>query len=174
MTKYRRICILGNSGAGKSTLAAALGDVSGLPVVHLDRIFWKPGWIEAPEAEVCATMTAAAEMMPGLLTETSKNAAAAFRKADLVIYIDYNPIFCLWRVLWRMLRRKRRPDMADGCTERFNPEFYGYVLRFNRRTRPLLLEMIARSAGNFDLAIIRRRKDLAELMRNLQGRFDQK
>mgnify|MGYP000369564906 CR=1 FL=1 len=42
MTKYRRICILGNSGAGKSTLAAALGDVSGLPVVHLDRIFWKP------------------------------------------------------------------------------------------------------------------------------------
>lgn len=80
MTKYRRICILGNSGAGKSTLAAALGDVSGLPVVHLDRIFWKPGWIEAPEAEVCATMTAAAEMMPGLLTETSKNAAAAFRK----------------------------------------------------------------------------------------------
>lgn len=64
--------------------------------------------------------------------------------------------------------------MADGCTERFNPEFYGYVLRFNRRTRPLLLEMIARSAGNFDLAIIRRRKDLAELMRNLQGRFDQK
>jgi len=36
------------------------------------------------------------------------------------------------------------------------------------------LEMIARSAGNFDLAIIRRRKDLAELMRNLQGRFGQK
>ena len=61
MTKYRRICILGNSGAGKSTLAAALGDVSGLPVVHLDRIFWKPGWIEAPEAEVRAAMTAAAE-----------------------------------------------------------------------------------------------------------------
>lgn len=80
MTKYRRICILGNSGAGKSTLAAALGDVSGLPVVHLDRIFWKPGWIEAPEAGVRAAMTAAAEMMPGLLTETSKNAAAAFRK----------------------------------------------------------------------------------------------
>lgn len=175
MTKYRRICILGNSGAGKSTLAAVLGDVSGLPVVHLDRIFWKPGWIEAPEAEVRAAMTSAAENDAWIIDGNfKKTLPQRLEKADLVIYIDYNPIFCLWRVLWRMLRRKRRPDMADGCTERFNPEFYGYVLRFNRRTRPLLLEMIARSAGNFDLAIIRRRKDLAELMRNLQGRFDQK
>ena len=175
MTKYRRICILGNSGAGKSTLAAALGDVSGLPVVHLDRIFWNPGWIEAPEAEVRAAMTAAAENDAWIIDGNfKKTLPQRLEKADLVIYIDYNPIFCLWRVLWRMLRRKIRPDMADGCTERFNPEFYGYVLRFNRQTRPQLLEMIARSAGNFDLAIIRRRKDLAELMRNLQGRFGQK
>lgn len=81
MTKYRRICILGNSGAGKSTLAAALGDVSGLPVVHLDRIFWKPGWIEVPEAEVRAAMTAAAENDAWIIDGNfKKNAAAAFRK----------------------------------------------------------------------------------------------
>ena len=131
--------------------------------------------MEAPEAEVRAAMTAAAENDAWIIDGNfKKTLPQRLEKADLVIYIDYNPIFCLWRVLWRMLRRKRRPDMAYGCTERFNPEFYGYVLRFNRQTRPQLLEMIAQSAGNFDLAIIRRRKDLAELMRNLQGRFGQK
>ena len=88
MTKYRRICILGNSGAGKSTLAAALGDVSGLPVVHLDRIFWKPGWIEAPEAEVRAAMTAAAENDAWIIDGNfKKTLPQRLEKADLVIYI---------------------------------------------------------------------------------------
>ncbi|MBD9240274.1 MAG: hypothetical protein EGQ57_07150 [Alphaproteobacteria bacterium] len=137
MTKYRRICILGNSGAGKSTLAAALGDVSGLPVVHLDRIFWKPGWIEAPEAEVRAAMTAAAENDAWIIDGNfKKTLPQRLEKADLVIYIDYNPIFCLWRVLWRMLRRKYvriwRTAVRSDLTRNFMAMCYGLTGRRGR------------------------------------------
>jgi len=44
MRQFRRILVLGCGGAGKSTLAVELGRVAGLPVVHLDRLFWLPGW----------------------------------------------------------------------------------------------------------------------------------
>ena len=38
-----RIMIIGCGGSGKSTLARALGEKTGLPVVHLDQIWWSPG-----------------------------------------------------------------------------------------------------------------------------------
>ena len=38
-----RIMIIGCGGSGKSTLARQLGEKTGLPVVHLDQIWWAPG-----------------------------------------------------------------------------------------------------------------------------------
>jgi adenylate kinase family enzyme len=39
------------AGSGKSTLARALATRSGLPLIHLDLQFWKPGWVQPTEAE---------------------------------------------------------------------------------------------------------------------------
>jgi adenylate kinase family enzyme len=35
----RRVIILGPGAAGKSTLAICLGEITGLPVVELDKLF---------------------------------------------------------------------------------------------------------------------------------------
>jgi adenylate kinase family enzyme len=39
----KRVVILGRGGSGKSTLAVKLGEITGLPVVELDKLFWQPG-----------------------------------------------------------------------------------------------------------------------------------
>ncbi len=44
----KRLAIVGCAGAGKSTLARLLGQILGLPVFHLDALFWRPGWVETP------------------------------------------------------------------------------------------------------------------------------
>ncbi len=39
-----RVLVIGSGGAGKTTLVTAIADRLGLPVVHLDQEFWRPGW----------------------------------------------------------------------------------------------------------------------------------
>ena len=46
----RKVLAVGSGGAGKTTLALQVGEFTGLPVVHLDRLYWGPGW-SAPDQD---------------------------------------------------------------------------------------------------------------------------
>ena len=38
----KKVIVIGGSGSGKSTFARKLRDVVGLPLYHLDNVFWNP------------------------------------------------------------------------------------------------------------------------------------
>jgi hypothetical protein len=40
----RRIIVVGSQGSGKTNLSRNLGRKLELPVVHLDVLYWQPGW----------------------------------------------------------------------------------------------------------------------------------
>ena len=39
-----RVLVVGCAGSGKSALARRLASLTGLPLIELDRAFWRPGW----------------------------------------------------------------------------------------------------------------------------------
>ena len=134
-----RVIIIGCGGAGKSTLARKLGEKTGLPVVHLDQIWWAPGhWqhIEKPEFDekLAAELEKSQWIMDGNFNRTIPQRLA---KCDTVIYLDYNRIMCLWGVIRRVIKSygKTRPDMDEGCPERFDWEFLKWVWKFNSKNR---------------------------------------
>lgn len=47
----KRILILGCCGAGKSIFARALSETTGIDLIHLDREYWKPEWVETSRIE---------------------------------------------------------------------------------------------------------------------------
>ena len=138
---------MGPGGAGKSTLARTLGERTGLPVVHLDRYFWHPGWVETPHEEWRALqeqLFAADEWVAdGNYSATNE---VRLRRADTVVLLD----FPAWRTIPRALRRSLanygKPVQAEGCPERVDPQFLWWIVNYRRRSRPKVLAAITEHA----------------------------
>ena len=146
--KYKRIIIIGNGGAGKSTLARALGERLGLPVVHLDKLWWLPDWVTRSQAEFDALLAAELEK-PEWIIEGNYIRTLALRLsfADLCVFLYYPPELCLESAYARVrtYEGKTRPDMTDGCTERVDAEFEEWIKSFDKNVRPQILEISERA-----------------------------
>jgi adenylate kinase family enzyme len=147
MATVQRVCIVGPGGAGKSTLARQLGVCTGLPVVHLDRHFWHPGWIETPRDEWRVRQR---ELFAGDAWIADGNYSATLDerlpRADTVVLLD----FPAWRTLPRVLRRSighhGEELQADGCPEHVELQFLRWVANYRRRSRPKVFAAIAEHA----------------------------
>src|SRR5580700_4233946 len=42
LDEMKRVVIFGRAASGKSSLARTLGELTGLPVIELDKVFWQP------------------------------------------------------------------------------------------------------------------------------------
>lgn len=135
----QRILVIGPCGAGKSTLARTLGARLGLPVHHIDQINWKPGWLEGGKQALREQLTAiiAGERW---LIDGNYGGTLDIRlaRADTVIYLDFPVSLCATRLLRRIWRwhGRPRPDMPEGCPERFDLAFFWYVLCWNTGPGP--------------------------------------
>ena len=140
-----RVAIVGSSGAGKTTLSLELSRILDLPIIHLDAEYWQPGWTKPPSEVWFERQT---ELLKGERWIIDGNyggtMASRFVAADTIIFLDFPRLLCTWRILKRVLeyRPGTRPDMAEGCDERFDLAFIKYVWTFPERHRPRILERL--------------------------------
>ena len=132
----QRITIIGSPGAGKSTFARRLGDVTGLEVYHLDRLYWQPGWVETSRALWIKLQEELIER-PSWIIDGNYHSTMDIRiqAADTVILLDVPRYLCLWRAIKRVVqfRGKTRPDMGEGCAEKLDLAFLLYIWGFQKR-----------------------------------------
>ena len=130
----QRVLIIGPCGSGKSTLSRQIGNHFDLPVYHMDQLGWRPGWVETEKEELREKLKVIVATDRWVI-EGNYGSTLHLRlpRADSVIYLDFTIRLCLWRLMRRTLsyRGRTRPDMTDGCPERFDFEFFRYVLFWN-------------------------------------------
>ncbi|MFZ5719091.1 MAG: topology modulation protein [Pseudomonadota bacterium] len=163
----RRILIIGNSGGGKSTLARRLGETLGLPVIHLDVLFWKPGWVETDD-EVFRAQVAEALAGEAWICDGNFGGSWDLRmpRADTIVWIDQPAWLCLARAIWRVVKYRdgTRPDMAEGCRETVDLKFYAFILGYNRTVRPKLEAALATHGAHARQVRLRSDREIAEFL----------
>ena len=163
------IGLLGPNGAGKSTLARKLGEKTGLPVVHLDALFWKPGWVEMPKDEFDALlrqeMAKEQWIMDGNFNRTMPE---RIKRCDTIIYLDFSRLACLMGVLKRVITTygKVRPDMGEGCPERIDLEFLKWVWNFNKNKRESYYKLL-NEAENVETIVLKNRRAVKLFLKTL-------
>lgn len=141
----KRVAIIGSGGAGKSTLARELGLKTGLPVVHLDRLYWQAGWVPTPKnvwlERQHELLAQERWIIDGNYGSTMDLRLAV---ADTVIFLDTPRLRCLWRVFKRRLsfHNRTRPDMSAGNPERLTGEFLHFVWSYPSIHRPVVLKKL--------------------------------
>lgn len=168
----RKVLVIGSGGAGKSTFAGRLGSLLGLPVIHLDAYYWKPGWVEPPKDSWLETVE-------GLLARDSwvmdgnysGTLPVRLRACDAVVFLDLPRAVCLWRVVKRSIlyRRRRRPDMAEGCPEQFSLEFLRWVWGYPKRSRPKALRLLEEEARGKQIVRLRSRAEVREFLARVEA-----
>jgi adenylate kinase family enzyme len=152
----KHVVILGRGGSGKSTLAAKLGEITGLPVIELDKIFWQPGLHALPPAEWVKTQQRLVEqenwIMDGDLGQYDA-VEVRLTAADTIILLD----FALVRCAWRVLRRGRERS-----------DFWKWLIAYRRRSLPVLMQAISKFAPHAELHLIRNPEELRRFVIGLE------
>ena len=68
-----------------------------------------------------------------------------YTACDTVVFLDFPPLLCLWRVLERRVQfyNKSRPGAGADCPERLNWEFLRWIWSYRRKRRPKILEKLS-------------------------------
>ena len=137
----KKIIVIGCPGSGKSTLSRALHQKTGLPLHHLDMMFWNADKTTVEKRvfleRLSAVLREDAWIIDGNYASTMEARLAA---CDTVIFLDYPPEICLEGIRERMGKpRSDMPWVEDGE----DAEFLAFVRDFNREQRPRILELLA-------------------------------
>jgi adenylate kinase family enzyme len=174
--RMRRIMIVGGPGAGKSTVGLALGPALGLPVHHLDHIYWGPQWATLSETERQAAV-AGVLALPGYVLEGGSPATYAARLADCdtVIWLDLNPALRLIRILLRVLRTRgrARPDLPPESPEDHpvhRRRFWRHLAQNLPQEQAVLQALVAKAGPGTRVIRLRSRREVRAFLQTCGAR----
>ena len=136
----KKIIVIGCPGSGKSVFSRALHVKTGIPLYHLDMMYWNADKTVVEKGVFRARLSAALDrdewIIDGNYGSTMEQRIAA---CDTVFFLDYPLEVCLDGIKSRV--GKPRDDMPWVETE-MDEEFVGFVKSYNSESRPKVLALL--------------------------------
>ena len=135
-----KIIVLGCSGSGKSTFSRKLAARTGLPLIHLDNIWWRPDQTHITREEFDQKLNEILHddfwIIDGNYSRTYEE---RIRASDAIIFLDYSEEVCMDGITRRV--GQNRPDIP-WTEQHLNPELVKFVHAFHETGRSQLLALI--------------------------------
>ena len=173
----RRVLVTGMAGSGKSTFSRALSAKTGLPVIHLDLHYWKPGWAKPSDAEwrdkQRTLLAGEAWIADGNYHETLD---LRLVRAETVVVLDTPWWTCAGRAFARGVRK--RPSwlqMPEGCDDSVRRRLLdewrlvGVIWRSRRSEPERERAIISQHGSHAALHVLRSRRAAQEFLSSLSG-----
>ncbi len=166
----KRVLVIGSCGAGKSTFSRRLHEITGLNLIHLDKLYHKPNWVEPEKDEWLETVREIIKDDEWIIDGNyGGSMELRLERCDNVIWLDLPRNVCTFRVLKRIWRYRNggRPDMAEGCEERFDWEFIRYVRRFSKDKNPAIKMRLAKFADSKNIFHLKSNRDIENFLEKI-------
>ena len=160
----KRIIVIGCPGSGKSTVSRALHTKTGIPLYHLDMMYWNADKTTVERSVFLARLSSVLEqeqwIIDGNYSSTMELRMAA---CDTVIFLDYPIEVCLEGIKER--RGKPRSDMPWIETEE-DEEFIDFIKRYNEQQKPKVLALLGKY-GDKNIIILQSREQADAVLSRL-------
>lgn len=161
----KKVIVIGCPGSGKSTFSRALHQITGIPLFHLDMLFWNPDKTTVEKSVFLERLTQVLRQDAWIIDGNfSSTMELRMQACDTVIFLDYPVELCLAGV--RERRGQPRPDLPWVETEE-DGEFMEFIQSFQTQRRPKILELLRKYAHKH-IVICKNRTEADAFLTQLQ------
>lgn len=160
----KKIMVIGCPGSGKSTFSKKLNKRTGIPLYHLDMMYWNPDRTTVDKVvfreRLLNTMQKEEWIIDGNYGSTIE---LRLQVCDTVVFLDYPLDVCLNGIKER--RGKARTDMPWIENEE-DAEFIEFVENYNSQSRPEIMELLGKYCHK-DIYIFKNRIEANEFLNQI-------
>ncbi len=157
----KKVIVIGCPGGGKSTFSKELHKITGIPLFHLDLMFWNK---DKTTVDRCVFVDRLSTIIQKDQWIIDGNYASTMelrlKECDTVIFLDYPLEICLEGI--RQRHGKARSDMPWTETEE-DAEFIEFIKNFNKQNRPHIIELLKKHT-NKNIFIFKSRNEADEFL----------
>ena len=135
-----KILVLGCSGSGKSTFSKTLHELTGLPLFHLDNLWWNEDRSHISRDEFDKKLETILAKDKWIIDgDYSRTYEMRIRSCDTIIFLDFSEKQCMEGIINRV--GKTRTDIP-WVENQLDPELVELVRNYNGKNRPELYSLI--------------------------------